>query len=500
MKFQGFVGPSYNLKSVNVDCQRCVNLFPEVIESGTGKEGSVSYLRTTPGLEKILNVGTGANRLVYVDHTGNILVINGNKAYLITYTASVWAATLLSTGADSELDTTAGPIKAATVVVANKPVTVLVDGVMDYIWDPQNGFLAGSTFARFDAALGYVMLSSHVTFLDGYLLYNKLLTGQFYASNISSPLAVSPLSFASTEGDPDNIVGLIAVNRELWIFNERSTEVFVNTGNADFPFERAQGGFLEVGCLAPHSIAKIDRNVFWLAKTEQGQGAVYAGSGLTPQRISTHAIEQAISSYADLKSATAYTYSHEGHSFYVLNFNEATWVFDLSTKLWHERGYTNAGVLERHRVGTLAFYPALGVHLATDYSNNKLYILKHDHFYDDADAITRIRTFPHVSSGLKRLFCKSLQLDMEVGVGLDGGGVGSNPQMMLDFSDDGGHTWSSESWASIGKTVGGIGEFKTRVIWRRLGSFRDRVFRIKITDPVKVNLISAEIDLASGVS
>jgi hypothetical protein len=94
------------------------------------------------------------------------------------------------------------------------------------------------------------------------------------------------------------------------------------------------------------------------------------------------------------------------------------------------------------------------------------------------------------------LFHQEIQLDVESGVGLDGTQQGTNPQAMLQFSDDGGHTWSNEKWTSMGL----IGQTKLRAIWRRLGSSRDRVYRIKISDPVKVVLIGAELDAVKGES
>jgi hypothetical protein len=89
---------------------------------------------------------------------------------------------------------------------------------------------------------------------------------------------------------------------------------------------------------------------------------------------------------------------------------------------------------------------------------------------------------------------------MEVGIGLDGGVQGSSPTVMLDFSDDGGHTWSSESWALADNTAGAIGNYKTRVKWNRLGKSRDRIFRVKMTDPVKTIWIDAQIDIEPGNS
>ena len=230
--------------------------------------------------------------------------------------------------------------------------------------------------------------------------HDRVCTSQFYTSQWGE-FGVDPLSFASSEGDPDNLVGLIANHRDLWLLNERSAEVFTNTGNADFPFERVQGGFIEKGCAAPYSIAKIDGVIFWLGKDASGAGIVYAAQGLQPQRVSTHAIEQAIQGYSSdvVASATAWTYQSGGHSFYVLNFTVTTWVYDLATKMWHERTFNNDGQEARHRVSSHAFISQYGIHLVGDYQNNKIYELSNDYFLDDETEIIRVRSTPHVTAG-----------------------------------------------------------------------------------------------------
>jgi hypothetical protein len=508
MKFQGFVGPTYQLESVNVDCQRCVNWYPEIIESGTGKEGSTLYYKSTPGLVKQFEVGTGPIRLVLVDDPiydaahplknppNRIFVVSGSEMYKATFEDDAWTATKLG-----DLESSSGPVSGVSIK-ADLGLAVFVDGVNSYIYHHYDtgDALYPEDFGTF-ATYGYIPVpnATQVIWVDGYFIYNQGNTGQFFVSEWGS-FTVDPLSFASAEGDPDNLLSMLSNNRYLWLLNERTTEVWSNTGNADFPFERVQGGFIEKGIAAAFSAAKIDGFVFWLGRDASGMGTVYMAQGLTPQRISTHAIEQAISKYADITTAKAYTYAKDGHSFYVLNFDEATWVFDLSTKMWHERAYLFEGELQRHRSEYGVYNPHLNLHMAGDYANNKVYSIDSQVRTDDGDAIARVRTAPHISSGGKNIFHRSLTLDMETGVGLDGSGQGSDPQVMLQFSNDGGHTWSSEMWASAGKKIGMIGDFKHRVQWRRLGRARDRVYKITATDPVNYTLIGADLDVEVGVS
>lgn len=109
--------------------------------------------------------------------------------------------------------------------------------------------------------------------------------------------------------------------------------------------------------------------------------------------------------------------------------------------------------------------------------------------------IRRLRRTPHVYSGLDWLYYELLEIDIESGVGLRAG-QGVDPQLMLRWSDDGGHTWSKEHWVSAGK----VGKYQTRAIWRRLGRSRDRVFEVSMSDPVKWVITGARLDVKKGTS
>lgn len=516
MKFQGLVGPSYNLPSANVDCQRTVNLYPVLVESGTGKEGQQYYLKSTPGLKKQFTVGTGPIRMILPDEPVNrgeepsnrIFVVSGNKMYKCTYNSGTdtWTTAIINSFDDPTIPmsmvTTSGPVRGQIYernAVGNVIIRgVFVDGTKAYLYykrhdpgDPvQESFWIDTGFIAAPNPTNVLQIDSHYVYPEGE-------SNKFWVSEYGT-IGVTALDFASAEGDPDKIVAALSKDRELWLFNQKSTEVWNDTGNAAFPFERT--AFIEKGCVAPNSVAKIESIAFWLGRDEFGEGIVYEARGLSPERISTHAVEAAIRGYADMSAATAYTYQEDGHPFYVLNFAEGTWVYDLSTKAWHERAYTNTdGDLERHRADCHAFFPDFSMHLVGDYENGNVYTFEEKVYTDDTAPITRMRITPHVSNSKKSLTCHSLEIDMETGIGLVSG-QGADPQVMLSWSDDGGHTFKGETWTSAGGKVGGIGDFKKRVRWRRLGSFIDRVFKIVITDPVPVTIMNAEIEMEAGNS
>lgn len=478
MRFTGFIGPSYTVQSLNVDCQRCVNLYPEIDEAGTGNEGEVASLVSTPGLRLLVALPTSPVRGVFFDSTGQLWAVGGNKIYQIS---SSWVATVLGT-----LVTATGPVSFSD----NGAQAVLVDGANGYYWNlsQPNSFSLISDPSFYGA--------NSVTFMDGYLIFNKPYSNEFYLTGLNQVVPFNGLDIASAEADPENLVGLIALQENLYLFSRTHLEVWYDSGNNAFPFTRVQGAVIEVGCASAATISYIQTSVFWLGRDKNGQGVVYTIQGLQPQRISTYAIENELEGL-DLSLSRSWTYQQSGHFFYCLNIpnSNTTWVYDTTIGLWHERTFLSpTGVYLRHLVDCHTF--AFNTNVGGDYSSGNIYALDQTVFTDNGNPIKRERTAPHLSKDLNRIFHSRFWLDMECGLGLDGSVQGTNPQVMLQWSNDFAHTWSNEHWLSAGP----IGARKTRVNWRRLGAARDRVYRIQITDPIKVTLLGAELEMTLGSS
>lgn len=459
-----FLGGSGTQRSVTVNAERTVNLYPALTPDGK----SPMALYGTPGLTRFATMTAGAGRGLHVA-AGRLFAAVGQVLYEIN---GGGVATSRGT-----LRTVAGPVSMAD----NGQHLVMVDGAYGYRLT-----LADNTFATLTAAEW--SQATHVAFHDGYFVINQAATGQFVITELYGT-TIDPLDFATAEGSPDDTVSLLVDHRELWLFGEETTEVWYNSGAADFPFARLDGAFIEQGCAAAFSPAKMDNAVYWLSRDRNGHGHVMRAQGYQPQIVSTRSVEHAIQGYSTIADARGYTYQQDGHSFYVLTFPaaDATWVYDASTQLWHERAYWD-GVEHRHRGECYAF--AFGKNLVLDHSNGRIYELDLDAYTDDGTTIRALRRTQHQHAQGARLFWSLLQVDAETGVGLVSG-QGSDPQIMLRWSDDGGRTWSSEHWRSLGK----IGEYRTRAIWRRLGQSRDRVYELVITDPVKRVLVDAWADV-----
>jgi hypothetical protein len=451
-----------------------VNLFPEIVPEA-GKEPA--FLNRAPGMTLKVTVGTGPIRGM-IRHSTNLYVASGTSLWKVdaSYTLTN-IGTISGTGPVSMADN-----GVQLFVACNGP---------SYIYNYNTAIFAQITDVDFAGA-------QTVTFLDGYFVYTEPNSQKFWVTAIYNGLSVDPLDFASAEGSPDNLVTVIADHREIWLFGEQSVEVWYNSGGADFPLSRINGAFNEIGCAASYSVAKADNGLFWLGSDDRGKGVVYRSQGYNGSRVSTHAVEWQIQQYSTISDAIGYTYQQDGHTFYVLTFPtaNATWVFDASTNAWHERaGWTGIQFM-RHRSNCQAFYNNLT--LVGDFENGNVYSLDLGVYADNGGVQKWLRTWRALETGkndLKRTAQHALQLDCETGVGLNGSVQGSDPQVMLRWSDDGGHTWVYEQWRSMGK----IGEYGYRAIWRRLGmttKLRDRVYEISGTDPVKIAITGAELQVS----
>jgi hypothetical protein len=419
------LGSAYVTRSVNAADNRMVNLFPEIIPEG-GKEPA--FLNRAPALKFLASVGTGPVRGLWVlkaDPT-RAFVVSGNEFYEIN---SSYTATLRGTVAGL------GPVSMAD----NGDQIFIAANPKGYIFNTSTNVFAEITDPDFPGAVT-------VGYLNSYFVFNPPNSQKFYITQLLDGSQVDPLDFASAEGSSDGLVSLIVDHRELWLFGTDSVEVWYDAGLADFPLVRIQGAFNEIGCAAPYSVAKLDNGLFWLGSDARGQGIVYRANGYTGQRISTHAVEWQIQQYGNISDAIAYTYQQDGHSFYVLIFPSAntTWVYDVATQAWHERAGFSNGDFVRHRSNCQMAYNSEVI--VGDYENGNIYAFDLNVFADNGQIQKWLRSWRALPTGqnnLKRTTQHTMQLDCETGVGLNLG-QGEDPQLMLRWSDDGGHTWSNE--------------------------------------------------------
>lgn len=396
--FSQIVGPTYTLDDTSVEAQRCVNMYPEKVES-TGEWWS----KPTPGLLEFVDFGTAApvmeghttsaGRAFFIAGTGFYEVFsNGTTLLHGTFTATPTSPRMADNGA----------------------VLMIVWGTTAYTF-----ILATNTFAVLSDA-GYLG-GGYIQFLDQFFIVNQPNTRYFQLSPLSwdGATAWDSSDFYSAESSPDNITALTVNGSEVWVFGPDSYEVFYNTGDAIDTFQRISGAAVSIGTSAPYSVTAIQGSVFWLGGSKQGAGIVWMSSGYQPQRISNHAVEAALAAMADSTDARAWSYLDGGHYFYCMNFPSAgvTWVYDISTGMWHERDHRvevdNSRTQHRARCQIYAF----GKNLVGDFENGKVYHLTGTVWTDNGVKIDRFRRCPATDSYRETFFHK-FELFGQVGAGI----------------------------------------------------------------------------------
>jgi hypothetical protein len=448
-------------KSSNVTSQTRLNVYLEHITDGE-KTRTAGY--GIHGLTLFTDFGDTPARCmhvfgdyVYMVHRGSFYQVNN-------------AGVRISKGT---LLTTSGRVGVAD----NGTQIMLVDGTYGYIYNTSTDVFVRITDADFPGA-------DTVTFIDGYFVVNKPATGQFYISSLYDGLLWDALDFATAESNPDKLVGVYSDHGTLILHGDLTSETWVNTGALDFPFAKVQGAVLESGLAARWSVAKFDQSIVWLAKNRLGETQVIRFMGGAVVKISTTDLETIINGYGNISNATAFSYLYKGHPFYQINFTSASWLYDGMTQMWSQ---LKSEGIDRQRSEIAVNY--INRTLVSDYSSGKIYNIDSTAYTENGAMIVSELTSKHVFSNLEQYAIGKLQVDCEAGTGL-ATGQGTDPQMMLQVSRDGGHTWGVEQWRSMGK----LGEYKTRAQWTRLGQARDWVFRIRISDPIKRVILGAWVD------
>jgi hypothetical protein len=487
-----------------------------------------------------LGTGTGGAGTYTINLTQTIASEQMNSATAgAVITGSISTTTLTVTAVSSGTLAVGMTIQGAGVT-ANTIITALGTGTggagtytVNYSQTVGSSTLYGLNWSVLPSTDGAFTGGTNVDIVDNYFVYNRPDTQQFGASAVLSPISPA-LSFSSKDGAPDDLVTLIVDHREIYLLGETSSEVWVDQGTSPFPFQRIPGTSTQHGIAAAFSVARLGNSFAYLSKNNRGTAQIVQMNGYIPQRISTHAVENSLTGH-DISDAVAWTYQLEGHEVYVISFPsiQLTWCYDIASGMWHKWLYTNnLGQYERCRGNCAAVFQ--GYVLVGDYSNGKIYHLDKNVYTDDGQFVKRLRRAPHLVSDLQRQYFEELQIQFQPGVGTTGVSTPTNndylgniyiiapegtltigpyetyiigiaesitpqtattfPQAMLRWSSDGGSTWSNEHWTSIGA----MGKYTNRAIWRRLGWSRDRIFEVSVSAPVKCVIVSANLKATQG--
>jgi len=404
-----FAGGSIISDSTVINNQYSLNWYPS-----TGAPGAKNQLsmKPTPGLKDLgFSAGIGPVRTPHgIEFLGKLYFVSHNE--LIEIDAAFSGGTAV--GGDT-LNTTSGFVDMA----ASPTELLIVDGADGWIFDGTT--LTIISDLDFPAA-------NTCTWLDFYFIVDVNGTGQFQTSNLNDGTAWEALDFATAESVSDNIKRVYATTDSLYLIGEKSTEVYWNSGNADFSFEQRSNGVLRVGTDSPWSLAENEAGeLVFIARTERGEGDVVKLRGTSFSYISDADTASRIEAVGDTSGATGWIYTQAGHTFYVLNLgtNNITICYDFRENFWHDRQTYDK---VRHIAGAHAFFE--GKHVVADYQSSNYYEYDLDTYDDNGATIIRTRRGSFIYKDGLNITVNRLDIEFEAGVGLVTG-QGSDPKAML---------------------------------------------------------------------
>ena len=403
--------------------------------------------------------------LIYLEDLDAAYAVHPSNVYKITHAAGVFTATRIGNIPGNDTVQLSRNQNAAPQIVVRS------DAGVQIIQSDAVAFIADEDLPD-DAVTA--------DFVGGYHAYG-FEDRTFYLSGLNSAGEVDGADFATFEQKAGKLIRIVEHSGNLYGLCSRWSEVWRNTGNADFPFEPI--ATLSRGIKSADGVTICDNALF--AVTDDG--LICRLDNTNWQRVSTHHVERLIQADAAAEDIFGFSWTRDGHAF--ANFTGSTWTrcYDAATGVWHSReSYGYDRWRARHSIR------AWGKTIVGDRFGGKLGYLARDTFTEYGEPMVwgvdspTLHVFPN--GGI----CDALHLDIATGYGLLSG-QGSNPQVMLQVSTDGGNTFGQYRELELGVT----GRYATRVTARRLGRFgpKGMVFRLRISDPVVRALIGAAVDV-----
>ena len=459
----------YLSDSLPISAQECTNWYPNIVQAPAL---SPETLFGTAGTTQLATSGTvleqnrGSHTMAGVPY-----FINGDAIYRLN--------------SDNTLSNLGEITGSGRVSLADNgtQLMILVPNGDGYILTDAPAVLTKITDTDFTANGA----PQHVVFIDGYFAITTD-TKKFIVSALNNGLAYNALDFGTAEADPDDIVAPIVFNNQLFIGGSETTEAFQNIGGADFPFQRS-GLFLSKGIKAPFSVVNANDTFMFIGGGENEAPAIWALEGNNYKKVSTTAIDSilATATNEEITGAFSWSYAKKGAYFVGFSIPSTTLVFDVISARWHERKSNVNGDTIRSRINSVT--SAYGLTLVGDSQDGRIGSLDNNVYTEYDNAIIRRVASQPFQNNMQSFTVPSIELTMEAGVG---NAAAVNPQVIMDISSDGGKTFRDERSRSIGK----IGEYNKRSIWRRNGRVaRFDVFRFTFSEPAKPVIIQLTADI-----
>lgn len=461
---------SYRTADPRSSSRRLVNCMAELAPFATSQETSEAdskqklppiTLRRTPGISAFANDGSANPARGVRIMAGVTYAVIGQTLYSVSV---IGALTMLGSGIPGTSFVRMTDNTACLVILV--PGTLIA-----FTYCPNGGGFSQLTNPGFTqyGAIDCGFCDSYIVFLalNGREFFNddgQIVSGQGQITFTTA--AVFPREFGT-----DLFVGMIVDHRVVYMIGALTTEGYLDVGTSPgTPFASVPDTFMQIGCAAGYSIAQQDQSVFWLANDR----TVRRMNGQTPIRVSNHGIE-AILADADLTGCYGLAYTLGGHPIYVLTLPaiERTLCYDCTTMEWFEQSSFIAGSWSYWR--PLCLYNAFGKFLAGDSQGSGIGTLDVGTFQEFGQPLSARWMTQSVYDNNNRIVHRRV----EVVIGGGYASAGTNENLTLKVSDDGGITFRSLTTKQFGQR----GQYKDRCVWWNCGQSRRRVYEVEFADP-----------------
>lgn len=452
----------------------------------TDKDGRFSRLVGTPGFVDFITLGDGPLRGMYVA-SDVLYVVSGDGFYkvIVTPVGSVQA----------ELKGTVAGFSGAvrlSSVGTDLPEVMALTNARGFVYKNVDDSFAEVTDLDFDPDFS-------VTSFNQRFWFNKPNSNEFFASDILDGFTYDSLFFASAENNPDKISYVQAMNTGIYLFGSSTVEHWQDTQRGDFSLRRVTGATLDRGIGARASLVRWENTLFYLADDFTIRTLGAGSKGL----ISGLSFAEDVALYSFPERAEGFFVDSPRYKAYCLSFptEGVTWCYDVLRDMWHKRESKD---VEGWRINTASLI--FDKVILGDKLNGNLYSLDENEYTEAGVTMKTVWTTPPVRVDEASFTVSRLEIFAEVGVGLIGNvdpvsGIEPeplDPKIGLRISRDGGNNWISKSNKSLGR----IGDFKNKIIWRDIGRIRrgqNLVFEFTISDDVKREIYAGYIDADIGV-
>lgn len=497
---------TYTLPDLRAGSKRLVGCYPEMAQQ-TQPDDSFSQnpasLRRWPGISNFSSTFTNEIRGMW-EMAGVVYAVIGFDLF----TVSAAGAFSIVPGSSSNITGT-GFVRMTDNGAC---LVILVPGTdICYTYTPNSGGggfqqLTNAFFLNLGGAIDCWYVDTFIVFLannnggnGAYTFFND--DGRQFSGN--AQISFTTAASFSRQFGTDPFFGMGVDHREVLMFGSRSSEGFVNTGNAvGSPFSAAPDTYMPYGVhpACAFTIANQDNSFMWVANDL----TVRRREGQTPVRISTAAIEgillnankqgNLVGAYALSSPAGCPTWA--GHPFYILTLPAAqlTLAYDCVTQQWFSLTSVIGGQDVQYR--GLSYLNAFGKQLIGDSQSGTIGFLddqvQTEFGNANAPVVTAITTQP-IYEGNNRVTVRRFEAVITAGAGTT---PGVAPKVSLLLSDNWGQTFDVSGDDS--QTLGLPGDTDNRAVWWNLGQHYSLVLQVRITDPTPVFAVAFEADIDVG--